>query len=78
MQEKGNCITRSGWLCSFFVIQHGQKRKFKATECELMQTLPMGYTQCAGSDNARVALIGNAWTVAVIVDLLRGVCAYKN
>lgn len=71
LQEKGACITRSGWLCSFFVHQHGKKRKFTAEECELLQTLPKGYTRAAGSDNARVALIGNAWTVAVIADLLR-------
>lgn len=74
-QEKGSCITRSGWLGSFFVQENGVRRKFTAEECEQMQTLPIGYTSRAGSDNARVALIGNAWTVSVIRELLSGVIA---
>jgi DNA (cytosine-5)-methyltransferase 3A len=70
-QEKAPCITRSGWLSSFFIHQHGKRRKFTAVECEELQTLPHNYTSVAGSDSARVSLIGNAWTVAVIHDLIR-------
>jgi len=83
-QEKAPCITRCAWLSSFFVHQHGKRRKFTADECEELQTLPHHYTYDAGSDSARVSLIGNAWTVAVIRDLLYGAfhepkkCSAKN
>lgn len=68
-QEKAMCVPRSGWLSSFFVHQHGKRREFTADECEELQTLPHHYTYDAGSDSARVSLIGNAWTVVVIRDL---------
>lgn len=72
-QEKGSCITRSGWLGSFFVHQNGVRRKFRASECEQMQTLPIGYTDSIESEHMRVALIGNAWTVSVISALIHSI-----
>ena len=54
----------------FFVHQNGMRRKFTAEECEQLQTLPVGYTKAAGSDNARAKLIGNAWTISVIRAIL--------
>lgn len=68
--DKTPCITKSGWLGSFFVCENGRKRKFTPSECEILQTLPVGYTIAAGSDSARVALIGNAWTVDIICGLI--------
>ena len=71
--EKAPCITRSGWLGSFFVCKGEEcRRKFTAEECEQLQTLPVGYTAAAGSDHARVSLIGNSWTVDVVSVLLLG------
>ena len=70
---KSPCITKSGWLGSFFVCEgESCRRKFTAEECEQLQTLPVGYTAVAGSDHARVGLIGNGWTVDVIGHLLAG------
>ena len=44
-------------------------RYFTPIECERLQTLPDGYTK-AVSDNQRFKMIGNGWTVDVIVHIL--------
>lgn len=40
------------------------------TECERLQTVPDGYTNCV-ADNHRYKLLGNGWTVDVIAHILR-------
>jgi DNA-cytosine methyltransferase len=45
-------------------------RKFNPVECERLQTLPDNYTTGA-SDTQRYKMIGNGWTVDVIVHILR-------
>ena len=67
------CITRSGWLSSFFPVQKGVRRKFTLGEVEQLQGLPVGYTVAGGSDTSRAALLGNAWTVPVVASVLAGV-----
>lgn len=48
-------------------------RNATARECELLQTLPIGYTDdCGLSENQRIKLIGNGWTVDVIAHILKG------
>lgn len=64
------CVTRTGWLSSFFVVQHGKRRKFTLQEVETLQGVPKDYTVVAGSNSARVRLLGNAWTVPVVSTLL--------
>jgi site-specific DNA-cytosine methylase len=44
------------------------KHKYKANT----QTLPVGYTEPAGSETQRSYCIGNCWTVAVVEDILSG------
>lgn len=39
-------------------------------ECERLQTVPDNYT-CGVSDNKRYVMLGNGWTVDVIVYILR-------
>ncbi len=47
-------------------------RKLTTVECERLQTMPDGYT--AGvSDTQRYKMIGNGWTIDVIVHLLQGI-----
>jgi len=41
-------------------------------EYELLQTLPLGYTDCV-SETQRKKLIGNGWTVDVIAHILKGI-----
>lgn len=47
-------------------------RKLTPTECERLQTVPEGYTEGV-SNTQRYKMLGNGWTVDVIVELLRGV-----
>lgn len=42
------------------------------TECERLQTLPDGYTDCLTRDQ-RYKTLGNGWTVDVIAHILRGI-----
>lgn len=47
-------------------------RNATAQECEILQTLPFGYTDgCGFSENQRIKLIGNGWTVDVIAHILK-------
>jgi len=49
---------------------HAVTRRYSVTECERLQTLPDGYT--AGvSDTQRFKMLGNGWTVDMIIELLR-------
>lgn len=45
-------------------------RRLTERECERLQTLPDGYTNCGLSWNQRVKAIGNGWTVDVIAHIL--------
>lgn len=47
-------------------------RKLTPTECEKLQTLPIGYTDGI-SDNQRYKCIGNGWTVEVIKHILKNI-----
>jgi site-specific DNA-cytosine methylase len=63
----GKCptITSSSWQSNNMVVQHGVKRKFSTTECELIQTLPAGYTSILG-ETKRYKVIGSGMTSDVI------------
>ena len=52
------------------VLIEGYIRKLTPIECERLQTLPDNYTHGV-SDNQRYKMLGNAWTVEVIVHILR-------
>ena len=41
-------------------------------ECEKLQTVPVGYTACV-SNTQRLRMLGNGWTVDVIVHILQGI-----
>jgi site-specific DNA-cytosine methylase len=63
-------ITSSSWQNNFHLIQNGERRMFTVEECEILQTLPVGYTEGV-SKTQRYTALGNAWTVDVIVELLK-------
>lgn len=46
-------------------------RKVTPSECEKLQTVPVGYTSCV-SDSQRYKMLGNGWTVDVIAHILQG------
>lgn len=59
-------IKRNKW--GLLVNQNGVVRKLNVRECEMLQTLPLGYTNCI-SDTQAYKAIGNGWTVDVIVHI---------
>lgn len=65
-------ITTSSWQHNFKICldEKGSLREFTPEECEQIQTLPIGYTNIL-SNNQRIKLIGNGWTVDVIVHILK-------
>lgn len=53
------------------IYQDGKCRKLTPVEYERLQTMPDNYTK-AVSDSRRYSAIGNGWTAAVVIHLLRG------
>ena len=68
--QKAPCIVKTSYACTAFVIQNQLKVKFTPEQLEALQTLPTGYTKVGNSLTMRASLIGNAWTVSVIQDIL--------
>ena len=70
---KSPCITTSSWQHNFMLaLPDGSTRKFTPEEVEQFQTIPIGYTSSV-SDSQRYKMLGNGWTVDVIVHILKGV-----
>lgn len=56
------------------ILIDGYIRKLTPIECERLQTLPDGYTECEGvSENARYKALGNGWTVDVIAHMFKNI-----
>ena len=53
------------------ILIEGYIRKLTPIECERLQTVPAGYTDCV-SDTQRYKMLGNGFTVDVIAHILRG------
>lgn len=69
--EKSGTITanfRKGVPYNVYVYSENDMRRFMPEECEMLQTLPIGYTNCV-SDTKRYECIGNGWTVDVIAHI---------
>lgn len=54
------------------VIDNGRPRKLTPVEYERLQTLPDNYTDGV-SDTARYTMLGNGWTVDVIVHIIKSI-----
>jgi len=67
MKDKLNCLLRNN---EYYVFENGDLRYFTQTELERLQTVPEGYTQCLNRNDA-ACLIGDGWTVDVIVHILK-------
>jgi site-specific DNA-cytosine methylase len=70
MSYNGKCptITSSSWPTNFHIVRNGVKSAFSAEQCELIQTLPEGYTRGA-SYTKRIKMIGNGWTTDVVAHI---------
>lgn len=52
---------------SLRLLQDGKFRKLTPNECERLQTVPVNYTNTGIADIHRYSMLGNGWTVDVIV-----------
>lgn len=69
--KKAQCLTRrgdAGWNCTY-VIRSGQLTRLTPIEWERLQGVPDNYTSTA-SNAKRYEMLGNGWTVDIIVHLL--------
>ena len=62
-----------GAKTGLYEVLKGYARKLTALECERLQTMPEGYTDVGLSENQRIKLLGNGWTVDVISHLLKNI-----
>ena len=71
--DKVNCITARQTRCpnAGLITCEDFCRTLTQREQEIGQTLPEGYTKCL-SYNQASDVIGNGWTVDVIVHILKG------
>ena len=51
--------------------QNNKIRKLTPSECEKLQTIPIGYTDIGISDIHRYSMLGNGWTVDVIAHIFK-------
>jgi len=68
MALKSNCLTATNY--DYCQAREFDFRKLHPIECERLQTLPDNYTQGV-SDSQRYKMIGNGWTIDVIVEFLK-------
>lgn len=69
---KFNCLVKSPHQTNLLYFPNGTIRKITPEEAEMIQTIPVGYTNVEGvSDTARYGMIGNGWTDVVIQHILK-------
>lgn len=69
---KSPTVTISSWQHNFFIYKNNNKRMFTINEVEELQTIPIGYVDNVNiSQNQKYKILGNSWTVDVIVHILK-------
>lgn len=73
MGAKSNCLMTGNQYYQYCGMANGYYivRKFTPTECERLQTMPVGYTEGI-STTQRYKALGNGWTAEVIIHILQG------
>ena len=68
---KANCVTtQPGTSCRYY-DKDGNYKRITPEQAEVLQTIQEGYTNIEGiSKTQRLKMVGNAWTVDVIVEFL--------
>ena len=69
LTAQGNSQTKSS---TNLLHKDGKFYMFNADFWEILQTLPLGYTDCLEKENRRKTVIGNGWTVDVIAHIFKG------
>jgi len=67
MVNKSNCLMRKN---EYFFFKDNKLRYFTQTELEKLQTVPEGYTKIL-TRNQAACLLGDGWTVDIIVHILK-------
>ena len=70
MRTKVNCLTATNY--DYGVWNGAEWGKLTPVECERLQTVPDNYTEGV-SNTQRYKMLGNGWTVDVIVHILKGI-----
>ena len=65
---KNNSNSREGQI----VETNGRLRRLTPTECEILQTIPLKYTEGV-SDTQRYKMLGNGWTLDVIKHIFKNI-----
>lgn len=68
--QKDNNVVYGANGNSYYDLDEIKYRKLTPTECERLQTVPVGYSAHV-SNTQRYKMLGNGWTVDVIVHLLK-------
>ena len=74
---KMNTVPASGGDKNNIYLGDCKYRKLHPVEAERLQTLPDNYTDCIKSNNKRIGLCGNGWTVDVIAHIFKGLADGK-
>ena len=70
---KAECLSASMWkgqTRSFCKNENNEVYKYTPEDCELFQNVPLGYTSQVSKTN-RFKMLGNGWTVDVIVEFFK-------
>ena len=69
--DKSNCVVTSGATNKIY-LSNGKERDLKIEEMEMLQTIPIGYTDVEGVPKTqRKKMLGNGWTVDVITHFFK-------
>jgi DNA (cytosine-5)-methyltransferase 3A len=72
--QTARCLTATmykGQVSSFCKDESGELvYRYTPTDCEILQTVPVGYTEGV-SNTQRYRMLGNGWTVDVIMNILK-------
>lgn len=70
-KDIASCLTASmykGQISSFIKNDKDEIYKFTPSDCEILQTVPLGYTDSV-SNTQRFKMLGNGWTIDVIAHI---------
>lgn len=70
MESISGCLTATMYKQPPQYIYNGEVYKLSPTDCEKLQTVPVGYTEGV-SNSQRYKMLGNGWTVDVIAHILK-------
>lgn len=71
LDGKASCLTANMFKGVPYGVIKEYLRRLTPTECERLQCVPDGYTDCV-SNSQRYKMLGNGWTIDVIAHIMKG------